>query len=650
MTEMVERLAHDESGSVIITVAFALPLMIAFAMFVLDVGNAFQHRRHLQLQADAGVLATGQEFTRCFTDPTGANAAIKEKAVEYAGGTHNPQSGDPDAQSRVLTVLNGSDYPGPSGTLGEPCEEGFIDVKLTEEDSPPIFDVLGLQDYHAHARLRILRLQSSDRLLPIAVEDPVPRWAEAIFVNEATGAVLARVELDPKAIEGDLAIWDSAATPISVPLPDDAEHVGVRIALSANPAGGTCGDGVTFCADATSPNGGLVHIRGWSSAGDVSGNQGRPIARSVELYNGTCTDPYFTSSAGCSFGVRAVVDFATGLTLGTDATVTATVGGQTAAMGYSNGTWSTGAVFTTAAGTGAVPVTLAWEQTTGTVAGETCSDRNNNPCKGSLGSLQRTFGAVPDRSGQVGLAQVLRAGSPSVNSFERCTGCSVDDITVKIGISGSLQLSDPDDPPVYLRVTDGSQTQLLDCDPDEPSKTEEIARGCKRMYATNTGTACPNSPQVLWSSPEPWECVAVQPSADSSNPVAQGLNCRILLDLPPDEKCGGKATTCTSPNNWPDVRSGDPRVVYVVVTPFGSFAGEGGNTVPVIRLAAFYVTGWQGRGADSNPCEGNGDEPVEVGNIVGRFIKYIETPNNGGASDDTCNLTSVDVCAAVLVE
>ena len=41
----------------------------------------------------------------------------------------------------------------------------------------------------------MLRLQSSNRLLPIAVEDPTPTTARAIFINEATGDTLAEVPL-----------------------------------------------------------------------------------------------------------------------------------------------------------------------------------------------------------------------------------------------------------------------------------------------------------------------------------------------------------------------------------------------------------------------------------------------------------------------
>ena len=39
-----------------------LPVLILFAAFVLDVGHAFQLRRHLQSAADAAALAAAQEL------------------------------------------------------------------------------------------------------------------------------------------------------------------------------------------------------------------------------------------------------------------------------------------------------------------------------------------------------------------------------------------------------------------------------------------------------------------------------------------------------------------------------------------------------------------------------------------------------------
>ena len=82
--------------------------------------------------------------------------------------------------------------------------------------------------------------------------------------------------------------------------------------------------------------------------------------------------------------------------------------------------------------------------------------------------------------------------------------------------------------------------------------------------------------------------------------------------------------------------AGDPRIVFVIVTPFGAFGGSGSTTVPVVRFATFYITGWTGQGGGfDNPCLGNGDEmPTNPAEIVGRFINYVDTPNDGGQAGE----------------
>ena len=653
MTTVLRRIVEEEQGGMLLSVVAFLPVFLAIGAFVLDVGNAFEHRRHLQLQADAGALATGQEFTRCHTDPSGANAAIKQKAGEYAGGggdDYNAQIGGTDAQGRVLAVLNGSSYEGPSGSLGEPCETGFIDVKLTEQDSPSFFDFLGLHDFHGHARLQLLRLQSSERLLPIAVEDPTPKAARAIFVDESNGQPLAEVPLKPNGSEGGLAIWDNSTEPVSVPI--TAEHVGVRIALGGS-SSTNCTDTLVACYDGVDTTKGILHIQGWSGAGAVNQNppdgpQDRPLVRSVSLRNGSCADPYFVSSAtSCTIGVKAKVDFG-GVPANVGAQLTASVAGVKYPMSYDSATetWSSATDIPIPPLAGPREVTLDWEETKGRIGDDVCKAGGGNKCKGSFGVQQRSLSAEHARSGPIALAEVSEGGVAWVNSLERCSAvllsCSHSPV-VKIGVRGTLELSDADGPPVRLRVTSGSQNQSLDCDPAISTLKDELAGGCAPLYERNEGAPCPGSPAALWASAQPWKCVAVQ-TGTSANQVAAGLNKRILG--------AEKPTACTSPNRWPDVRSGDPRIVFVIVTPFGAFSGSGSDTKPVVRLAAFYITGWNGQGGGfDNPCLGSGDEPpTDPAEIVGRFIKYVDTPNTGGASETPCDLDGIDVCAAVLVE
>jgi hypothetical protein len=115
-----------------------------------------------------------------------------------------------------------------------------------------------------------------------------------------------------------------------------------------------------------------------------------------------------------------------------------------------------------------------------------------------------------------------------------------------------------------------------------------------------------------------------------------------------------KATTCTAPNHWsqfPNLPAGDPRFLEVFLTPFGSFSGSGSTTVPVTDFAAFYITGWTASGQGfSNPCQGQGDDPVpnnDPGYIVGHFVKYIANVSTGTGTT-ACDLSAFGSCVGVL--
>jgi hypothetical protein len=215
---------------------------------------------------------------------------------------------------------------------------------------------------------------------------------------------------------------------------------------------------------------------------------------------------------------------------------------------------------------------------------------------------------------------------------------------VSIGVQGSLENArDVSDPIVSLRVVGGSQNQALDCDLDIANLRDELAQGCGKSYEINDGTACPDAT-------EPFQCVPLQ-TGTQRNHVAAGMNQRVLGEPQP--------TTCPleAQNNWssfPNIPLGDPRIVQVFLTPFGSFQGSGNSSVPVTGFATFYVTGWKGQGEGfANPCEAFGDDPVpgnEGGYLVGHFIKYVQTLNNGSGGSEPCGFDAFGSCVAVLSE
>src|SRR6266566_8210222 len=75
------RTLKDEGGAVLLIVAAALTAIILIAAFVVDTANWFEHKRHLQLQADAAALAGGSAFQ----NPGCTDAAIYSAARKYAG-------------------------------------------------------------------------------------------------------------------------------------------------------------------------------------------------------------------------------------------------------------------------------------------------------------------------------------------------------------------------------------------------------------------------------------------------------------------------------------------------------------------------------------------------------------------------------------
>jgi Flp pilus assembly protein TadG len=634
----VKHVRRDDGGVIVLT-ALLLPFAILLVSLSVDIGNWWVHKRHLQLQADAAALAGGALMGKCFSDPSGGNTAIQAEATKYNGGAgsvYNGQVGN--ANKGTITVLYqsktyaaGSHAADDTETQG-PCDTPSLmfDVKATESNLPLLFDFPGLDfvpSISAHARVQLKTMIQQDGMLPVAVPDLRFNYAFATFVNEATGAVLATSELAKTGTSAGQQLWSSIAN-ASVPI--SASHIGVRIRL----VGGTdptaaCGQLYTECYDLTS-GAGVVHIRGWSTGT-------APRAENVWLLSGTCAPDAYFAAADCSAGVQAQVDLGSLHPLtgsGVTTQVWATVDGAGKYLltpGGSNGlvTWTATSGLPLSGG-GPHNVGLEWsfEQTTGTWNGKTCNTKNNNPCKdsGSLGNVQRGFVASEDHSGPLERVQI---SGPSVtsgaNSFQQGT---TQTLGVSIAVKGNLQIqSQASDPVIELRVV-GSQNQSIDCDPDYSNLRDEIENGCGPTYKINPSFSCP-AYNALWGLPEPWECVKTQ-TGGAVGQVEHGMQDRIL----------GGANTCTAPINWPNIQPGDPRIVPLIITPFGSFSGSGNDIIPVLDFGVFYVVGWNG-----DPCPGA--HSVPKGYIAGHFIKYA-APNPHGAGEEVCDPTALTPCVPVM--
>jgi hypothetical protein len=651
LAEVMARL-RGESGGVLVMVAVTLPLLVILTGFVIDVANWFEHKRHLQLQADAAALAGAREFhIPC------ADQSIVDKTTAYGGGTYNAQIGGTSPTNVHMLINSRNYYNQPSRTdstvvTGQPCTAKMVDVKMTETELPWYFKAARVPFINAHARVSLMQVDTASGSLPVGVPDVNPKKVRVTFIDESNGSPLAATDLVRQSgtVNG-LALWDNSGSPL--PVTTNVQNIGVRVAVGGHTST-TCGAPLVQCYDSnpSSPPKGVLYAQGWSAAG--SGAQpNAPLARSVTLFNGTCSDPYFvSSSSSCTIGVRAKVDFGSLGPTAVGAGLTATVNGTDYPLSFnsSSSTWTSGAV-TVPPNAGPLPVTLKWAETIGTQGVNVCKTGNGNKCTGTFGTVQRTFSATSGRSGPIKLAQISESGSFWANSFERCssvqTRCT-HNLVVTIGISGSLRdASSVNDPVVSLRVAGGSENQSLDCDPGYSNLWQELAYGCRPSYTKNSGTACPSNAGTLWGSPQPWTCTAIQ-TGNATNQVSEGVNTRILGS--------DKPASCTHPNHWsdfPNFSPSDPRIVQVFLTPFGSFDGSGNTVVPVTDFATFYVTGWtsNGNGFD-NPCQGKGDDPVpgnDPGLIVGHFIKYIDSINNSSGSG-FCDFDSFGTCVATLTE
>jgi hypothetical protein len=305
----LRRRAVDERGAALVFVALALPVFVGFGIFVIDVGNWWVHKRHLQIQADAAALAGARKFAF----PACNNQAIVEEAVDYSGGVLS----DPDANfagfdgsplsynhqlaasarpagptQAIHTQVNTPDAYNRAGdgtpvdqdlaampvASRKPCAAQMIDVKMTETDiggrfSPLRFlNVLGFVEFiDARARVVLRGLEETTDLLPLAVEDLNPKKVHVWIYDEDTEELLGEADLNPRDPEDGLLIYDNGVAGGGTPIPIDfrretingndvtKQRLGVKVAFSATDSV-NCADAGVECYGSSSN--GLTRIRG----------------------------------------------------------------------------------------------------------------------------------------------------------------------------------------------------------------------------------------------------------------------------------------------------------------------------------------------------------------------------------------------------
>lgn len=623
---VTRRDARPERGAVLVSFVLFAPVIVLMMSFVLDIGNVFALQAHLQNQADAGALAAENDFYPC------SNSTIDSDVAKYSGvgaGAYNTQIGNP--QTGILESINSKTYPGPDpGTPDDtntaaPCTSDEVDVKMADTNIPWYFHLFSGAAINAHARIVVGETEAIPYAIPLSFPDPTPTSAAACFVDESSGKILQTVALTDNG-----GTW-SNATAASVTInglgvtTGTQPGVAVRVALSGN-ASTSCTDTSQSTTVYDTGGGGLLHIEGYTA---TVGSLTTPVVHSVTLSAGTCTDAYFSDpTASCTVGITAQVDYGQG-TKPAGAAVTATVDGNTYTLNYvstsgDTETWSaTGLAITQANGANAVSLTIK-------------SDVSNKSRSETINNVQSSYTAGQN-SGPITAAGVSQtAGGSDQDSFlESATPYKLY-VTIKIPtlVSGALETLTPNNvalcPPLW----------------DNFFFYDLVANGCTAPFQLNTTDASCNFNA-------PYNCVYQTqiPIIDQifQDAFSAGLNQRILGSFYP--------STCTDPNHWseyPNIPVGDPRLITMFATPYGSTTYNDGllTGVPIEDFATFYVTGWNPTGGFSflfggpNPCQGDGDDPAPAGDVVGHFINYVNTEGTevGGA----CNPNGIDQCTATL--
>ena len=527
--------APFEQGQVVALFALLIPMFLALAAIVLDIGNMYVHKKHNQTLVDAGAFAGATKFVGCsfqFGDPVAANEAIKTTALAYAGDTYR----SPDTYNRqvqephdVRVVLNSArywangdpmdgvglddtlDHDGDPMTAGDPCSSRTLDVKATDDDVPWLLGLMPIKvDPKSKARVEIRQIKQQAGMLPWAVPDLEPAAVAAIFVDENTGNVTTPPQL-----------LCSVAVCAGLPSPDDklsywvtpvgqdlvnlvGEDTGVVIltsrvddtpSLSSGPGALTAmctqSPGLVHCYGGDGNQDGLSFIHGWSQL--PNGSPANPQIRDVWVLDVTCGDdlsaPYFLRAGDCELGAEAVIDFGVpgdptpSPPNGVSAEVTLSAPGcghHGCEMEYVGDAPSGESLWRT---TSTARLDAEYGRSTFSITVTTELEDGSTP--------SRTFAGVAhpyvadEKSGPIDYLKLTTFEPGVLDANSRNSGPDRS-VIVTVGVRKPLRIEDPLAPPLLLRVASpsGSQNQAFDCDKSVNFQTE-IENGCNTTYALN---------------------------------------------------------------------------------------------------------------------------------------------------------------------
>jgi Flp pilus assembly protein TadG len=358
---------NRERGQVVVLFGLLLPVLFAIGAIVLDVGNWYVHKRHLQTQVDAAVLASAPSFGGCFQNATVANASVANAALAFAGdtlrdpATTNRQLAEPNDVRVALnadrywrqsdgvsspTTGYGLDF-GANNPAKMPCATSYLDAKATDDSVRPLWGLIPLTPSpKTHAKVEIRQVREESGFLPLAVPEIDPAYVYAIFVDYAKDGTqiplkVQELEKNPTYVGADLySVWQTkpnATVPTNESVtihPDntysDGTGVVILVSKSETPPSksGTlnqvctptlltaCYAGTGTGYDGSATGQGLAFIHSFATS---NGTAAQPLLRDVNLGGIVCNGgisvgnlsaPYYVNEySDCTVGVTAKVDF-----------------------------------------------------------------------------------------------------------------------------------------------------------------------------------------------------------------------------------------------------------------------------------------------------------------------------------------------------
>jgi hypothetical protein len=667
-----KRISRDEDGSVLVVVAIWLGVAFLFAIFVIDVGNWFVHKRHLQVQADAAAFAGGTQFQACFGGGLG-DTAIYNQATKYAGvlgSVYNFQVGATN-QGSLSVLYQSKTYP--AGTGGPPADDtqttgpcsapNMFDVKMTEAGLPLFFSGFGLSSLNEHARARVQLFAEGGLRPSIPLAPPDTNFGNVVvtFLNGSTELSGCTGPTGQAPIAGTTCTFLMAAggtcvasTTLrvfcgTVKLPVTANAL-ITMRVGAGSSTGTCsgnGTATLKCFDATAPTG-LFGIRGYGT--NLATNGTSPVySVSPSTMCAPNTSTFFSDSdtvTTCSGSVTALID-ATAVPPAT-ANLTATL-----SDGSNRNIAMTRVCTNIASATCFDPTRNAWYWATTVnafsiqtgIGIDTLTIKKQNTVLPTGTTPTQQFYSGGFNSDPVKLVQVT---DPSTG-FEATSlqaGGGLHAVKVNVGFStyavrtpcssaggnSGASYKCPGDPTVLLRNSaGGSSSNHFSIDCGAGAQKQQFLNGCDSSFQIHPSPYTPVCDAVT-----PADCAPSQTGCAVGN-----------VDAPMSTRFGD------SPNKYPSYSTDppDPRIVVMVLTDFSSWGFNGTQSVPIVSFAAFYITGWDkasGLQKDTNePFPNSGSSPG-CGDVWGHFVKYVDT--TGIPSTNPCDPASPTPCVPSLTK